>query len=266
LPTVLAAMELPVPGSPVITGHPLQRVVEGDAPEPPAVAEISHRGFVAHGMRTGRDKYIRRFSPDDDELYFDLKADPKEKTNLVEQNRERVRLLRAGVEAAMVPNPFRYTLKLVAPGTYDLLFRTGGWIEGVQPVGFGPEDRHEIEGNGRKLRVKVRPAAGRPRELAFSLRPQGAPVWLEGSRDGRALRPQDIFIAQEGLNPTEVPFQLPEIESEKQRTENIFAAPAPERPGVSVWLTLAPGHKVLDINDPDTCERLRALGYVNSCK
>lgn len=266
LPTVLSEMNLPVPAPPVITGHPLQRVIEGGAPEPPAVAEISHRGFVAHGMRTGRDKYIRRFSPDDDELYFDVKTDPKETANLVEQNRERVRLLRAGVEAAMVPNPFRFTLKIVAPGTYELLFRTGGWIEGVEPTGFGPEDRHEIEGNGRKLRLKVRPVAGRPREVAFSLRPQGAPVWLEGSRDGRPLGPADVFIAQEGLHPAEVPFKLPEIESEKERTENIFAPPAQEKPGLHVWLTLDSGKQVLQI-DNATCERLKALGYISGdCK
>jgi hypothetical protein len=262
LPTVLSEVNLPVPAPPVIAGHPLQKVVEGGAPEPPAVAEISHRGFVAHGMRTARDKYIRRFSPDDDELYFDLKADPREQKSVLEQNRERVRLLRAGVEAAMVPNPFRYTMKLAPPGSYELLFRTGGWIEGVEPIGFGPEDRYEVEGNGRKLRLKVRPVAGRPREVAFSLRPQGAPVWLEGSRDGRPLRPADVFMAQEGLHPAEVPFKLPEIESEKERTENIFAPPAPEKPGLSIWLTLAPGHQVLHI-DREACERLKALGYIS---
>ena len=75
----------------MITGHPLQAVVQGGAPEPPAVSEISHRGFVAHGMRTGKDKYVRRFSPEEDELYFDLRNDPKETVNLIEQNRERVR-------------------------------------------------------------------------------------------------------------------------------------------------------------------------------
>jgi arylsulfatase A-like enzyme len=265
LPTVLSEVGLPVPEPPVIAGRPLQVVLAGGAPEPPAVSEISHRGFVAHGMRTGRDKYVRRFSPEDDELYFDLRQDPKEQTNLAEQNRERVRFLRAGVEAAMVPNPFRYSLKLVAPGTYDLLFRTGGWIEGVQPVGFGPEDRHGLEGNGRKLRLRVRPGAGRPREIAFSLRPQGAPVWLEGSRDGRPLRPTDVFMAQEGLHPTEVPFKLPEIESEKERTEDIFAAPSVERPGLHLWLRLDPGKQVQNF-DRDTCERFKALGYVDACK
>ena len=68
----------PCPPPPVIAGRPLQAVVAGGAPEPPAVSEISHRGFVAHGMRTSADKYVRRFSPEEDELYFDLVQDPKE--------------------------------------------------------------------------------------------------------------------------------------------------------------------------------------------
>jgi hypothetical protein len=264
LPTVLEEMGLPVPSRPDVSGQPLQPVVRGDSPEPPAVSEISHRGFVAHGMRTSRDKYVRRFSPEDDELYFDLRKDPGERTNLHEANRERVRLLRAGVEAAMVPNPFRHTIKLVGPGVYDLLFRTGGWIEGVQPVAFAPEDRYEVEGNKRKLRLNVRASAGRPREIAFSLRPQGAPVWLEGTRDGRPLAPGDVFMAQEGISPGEVPFKLPEIESEKERTENIFAAPQRETAGVHVWLTLAPGRAAPLPFDRETCERFKALGYIGA--
>jgi arylsulfatase A-like enzyme len=261
LPTILEQFGLPVPAAPVITGHPLQAVVRGGAAEPPAVSEISHRGFVAHGMRTARDKYIRRFSPEEDELYFDLASDRKETVNLLAHNRERVRLLKAGVEAAMVPNPFRDTVRFVGPGTYQMLFKTGGWIEGVEPVGFGPSDRYDLDGNGRKLIVTVTPRPGHPREIAFSLRPQGAPVWLEGTRGGRPLGPADFFIAQEGIHPSEVPFKLPEIESEKERTENIFLPPREERPGVHVWLTLAPGHEVLRM-DKETCERLRALGYV----
>ena len=136
-----------------------------------------------------------------------------------------MRLLKAGVEAAMVPNPFRDTVRFEAPGTYQMLFKTGGWIEGVEPFGFGPGDRYDLDGNGRKLIVTVTPRPGHPREVAFSLRPQGAPVWLEGARDGKPLSPSDVYIAQEGIHPTEVPFKLPEIETEKERAENIFAAP-----------------------------------------
>jgi arylsulfatase A-like enzyme len=132
LPTVLHAMDLPVPPAGTIQGHPLQSVVDGTLKERPALSEISHRGIVAHGMRTGRDKYIQRFSPEEDQLYFDLTKDPKEQHNTAEQARERVRLLQSGVEAAMVTNPFFHNLKVVGPGTYDLYLRTGGWMEGVQ--------------------------------------------------------------------------------------------------------------------------------------
>jgi hypothetical protein len=163
MPTVLGELGLPVPEPPAIAGRPLQAVVEGGAPEPPAVSEISHRGYVAHGMRTRRDKYVRRFSPDDDELYFDLVKDPTEKVNRAQENRERVRLLRAGVEAAMVPNPFRSHLRVVGAGAYVLRLSTGGWIEGVEAVGLGPSEGYTIEGTAAS-RAAPAAAAGRPRE------------------------------------------------------------------------------------------------------
>jgi hypothetical protein len=248
----------------VISGHPLQPVLAGGAPEPPAVSEISHRGFVAHGMRTSKDKYVRRFSPDDDELYFDLLKDPKEQANVIDVHRERARLLKAGVEAAMVPNPFRDSVRFEGAGTYEILFKTGGWIEGVEAVNFGTADRYLVDGNGRKLIVTVSPRPKNPREIHFSLRPQGAPVTLEGTHDGRPLTPADILIAQEGIHPPEVPFKLPEIETEKERAENIFAPPALGTPGVHIWLTLAPGHEVAPM-DREACERFKALGYISAC-
>jgi arylsulfatase A-like enzyme len=263
LPTILEHFGLAVPTPPVIVGHPLQPVVAGGAPEPPAVSEISHRGFVAHGMRTGRDKYVRRFSPEEDELYFDLRKDPKEQSNVIDQNRERARSLKAGVEAAMVTNPFRDAVRFEAPGTYQVLFKTGGWIEGVEPIGFGSGDRYDLDGNGRKLIVTAAPRARQPREIHFSLRPQGAPVTLEGTRDGKPLGPADIFIAQEGIHPPEVPFKLPEIESEKERAENIFAAPREGQPGIHIWLSVPKGMAAPPPMDKETCERMKALGYIN---
>jgi arylsulfatase A-like enzyme len=263
LPTVLQSQGLPVPEPPDIAGRPLQSVIRGKGPEPPAVSEISHRGFVAHGMRTRRDKYVRRFSPEEDELYFDLTRDPAEKENRLDHASARVQLLKKGVEAAMVPNPYRHHLRAVGGGEYALRLRTGGWIEGVEPIGFTAEDRYQVEGNGRKLALRLRPRPGRPREIALSIRPQGAPVWLEGTRDGRPLRPGEVLIAQEGVPALEVPLQLPDIETEKERTENIFAPPPAERPGLHVWLTLTPGRQIMGSFDKSTRERLCALGYLD---
>jgi arylsulfatase A-like enzyme len=261
LPTVLHELGLPVPAPPVIAGHPLQAVVKGGAPEPPAVAEISHRGFVAHGMRTRRDKYVQRFSPEEDELYFDLTRDRKEEVNRLGEARERVSLLKAGVEAAMVTDPFRRHLRLLGGGEYFLRLRTSGWIDGVEPSGLGAGERYEVTGNGRKLELRLRPRPAQPREVAFSVRPMGAPVWLEGSRDGRPLRPTDVHIAERGIHPPAVPFRLPETESESEKAENVLAAPRSDRAGLHVWLTLVPGRKVLDF-DKETREKLKALGYL----
>ncbi len=265
LPTVLESQGLPVPAPPAIVGQPLQRVLEGKAPEPPAVSEISHRGFVAYGMRTARDKYVRRFSPQDDELYFDLVRDRQEQRNAIGSDGERVRALRAGVEASMVTNPFRHNLRVSGAGLWELKVRTGGWIEGVEPVGFGPQDRYAVEGNGRRLVLRMQPRPEAPRGVAFSLRPMGAPAWLEGMRDGRALRPGDVLVAREGVSPSGIPYRLPEIESEKERSENIFAAPPARRPGLHVWLAMSPGRDFMEKFDRETCERMKALGYIGTC-
>ena len=266
LPTVLQEMGLPVPHPPAIAGHPLQAVVAGGAPEPPAVSEISHRGYVAHGMRTSRDKYVQRFSPEEDELYFDLKQDPKEKASKLAENRERADTLKAAVEAAMVADPFRHNLRAEGGGRYDLKLRTGGWIDGVEPKGFGAEDHYEIQGNGRKLALRLRPGSGHPREVAFSIRPMGAPVYLEGTRDGRPLRPSDVTIAEEAEHPPEVPFRLPEVDprgdTDDERFDNVFAPPRGNPAGLQFWLTMAASRKVLAM-DKETRERLCALGYIN---
>ena len=65
-----------------------------------------------------------------------------------------------------------------------------------------------------------------------------------------------------------MPFKLPEIESdsdsETQRNDNVLVPPRQQQPGLSLWLTLAPGRSVLSL-DAATCERFRALGYVGKC-
>jgi arylsulfatase A-like enzyme len=266
LPTILESQGLPVPAPPVIAGRPLQPVIRGEAAEPPAVAEISHRGYVAHGMRTRADKYVREFSPDRAELYFDLARDPKEQVNRIEENRERARLLKAGLEEAMVENPYRNIVRVAGAGEYDLKLNTDGWIQGVEAADLGPTERYDIEGNGRKLYLHVRPRPGRPREVSFTIRPMGAPVWLEGTRDGRPLKLGDVSIAGEGIHPSVFPVKLPDIEPQDASDEekpdwNVLAAPPEARPGVHLWLVMSPGRKVMDL-DKETRERLKALGYL----
>ncbi len=265
VPTLLAGEGLPVPNPPVIAGRPLQNVIAGGAPEPPAVSEISHRGNVAFGMRTAQDKYIRRFSPAEDELYFDLLRDPKEVTNRFDPASERIRLLKAGVEAAMVPNPFRHNLKVVGPGRYELKVRTGGWIEGIEAAGLGTGERYSLEANGRRLSLVLAPGPGKERLVAFGVRPIGAPVWMEGTRDGRPLDIGEVFIAEEGVHPSAMPFKLPEIEtsseSENARFENVLAPPGTNGRGVHLWLVAASGKRYLEM-DEETRERLKALGYL----
>jgi hypothetical protein len=268
LPTILEELGLPVPAPPVIAGQPLQAVLRGNAPEPPAVSEISHRGYVAHGVRTRQDKYVRRFSPEEDELYFDLKSDPREQRNRIQENPQRVRQLRDGAEAAMAANPYRHTLQFTGSGSWDLKLRTGGWIEGVEAVGLGLQEGHELQANGRRLVLRIRPRPGQPREVAFSVRPVGAPVWVEGQRDGRAVRVADVFVAQESVHPTAVPFKLPEIEAASENDDepilHVYDPPKTKELGLHLWLRPIRGRESIQFGKED-CEKFKALGYVGNC-
>jgi hypothetical protein len=261
VPTVLEALGVPLAAD--LGGVPLQRTIRGETKARPALAEISHRGFVAHGVRTEKDKYIRRFSPDDDELYFDLEHDAAERDNRAAQQPQRVRLLEAQAEAGMAQNPFRYVLQLSGAGHFALRLETRGWLESVETTGFGSEERWRLGGNGRWLELTARPRAGSPRELAFTVRPIGAPVQLNGTRDGRPLRKGDVVIGETAFRPEAFPLRLPDIESETESDRGLllFKAPRPEQSGVRIWLNLPPGRTIQEL-DPATRERLKALGYV----
>jgi arylsulfatase A-like enzyme len=261
VPTVLEAMGLPLASD--LGGRPLQRTLAGGGKPRPALAEISHRGFVAHGVRTEGEKYVRRFSPDDDELYFDLRQDPKEKTSIAAGHSQRVRLLQAQAETGMKPNPFRYVVQAAGQGRFALKLETRGWLEGVETTGLGPQERSSLGGNGRSLDLTLLPRPDAPREIGFTVRPVGAPVTLSGTRDGRPLRPSDVAVGEGSFRPVEFPFRLPDIESETEtdRGINLFAPPRTAPGGVRVWLALPPGRSIREL-DPESRERLKALGYV----
>jgi hypothetical protein len=261
VPTVLEALGVPL--APDLGGVPLQRAIRGETKPRPALAEISHRGFVAHGVRTEQDKYIRRFSPDDDELYFDLARDPGERVNRAADEPQRVRLLEAQAEAGMAQNPFRYVVQLAGAGRFALRLETRGWLEGVEASGFAPAERWTLGGNGRWLELAAQPRAGAPRELAFTVRPVGTPVQLSGTRDGRPLRKGDVVIGETAFRPQAFPLRLPDIESETEADRGLllFKPPRPEQNGVRIWLNLPPGRAIQEL-DSGTRERLQALGYV----
>jgi hypothetical protein len=283
LPTVLAELGLPVPTTPAIAGHPLQAVIRGGVPEPIAISHIADRGHVAFGARRTEDKYVWRFSPEDDQLYFDLQKDPAEKANRLEPSDERARALRAAIEESLRPAPYQQHLRLAGDGAYALTLRTTGFFDAAETVGFGASDRADIDGGRHAVSVAAAPRRGQPRELILSVRPMGAPVWLAGTRDGRPLAAEDVHMAREDLAPAGVPFRLPELEPVASGTRssrgraarprgrggaridesraNMLEPPAGAPEGVLVWLTLRPGVQLLEM-DAATRERMKALGYL----
>jgi len=260
VPTILRAMGIEIPEG--LMGRPLQEAITQSPAERPALSEISHRGFVAHGVRTERDKYIRRFSPDEDELYFDLRADPKEQHSVLDQHEERARFLEARAVEAMAPNPFRYVVEVTGGGSFELHLETRGWIEQVETDGLGAADVSTLGGNGRWLDLGVQPAGGAPRTVSFTVRPIGAPVTLSGTAGGRPLRPRDVAVAGSGFHPPRLPWHLPDIDAdaEGRAGRNLFSPPPPSAKGVRVWLT-PPAGGLMELDDA-TREQLRALGYL----
>jgi hypothetical protein len=217
---------------------------------------------VAIGVRTRQGKYVQRFSPQEDELYFELPRDPRELADRLAENRERVRPLRALAEAAMVPNPYRHVLRFVGPARYEVELETRAWMQDLEALGLGVGETQQLLEGGRRLRLRLQPRAGAPREVRFVVRPMGASVRLSGTRDGRPLRPEEVFVAEQALHPAQVPLRLPDIESEADHGENMLAPPRTGAPGLHLWLQPLPGHTLL-VFDSDARERLKALGYLN---
>src|SRR5262249_21732991 len=154
-----------------------------------------------------------------------------------------------------------HTLHLSGTNLWELKLRTGGWIDGVETTGLGLEDKSELQGNGRKLALHLHPKANQPREIVFSVRPMGAPVWVEGTRDGRPLKPADVFMPHEPAHPPAVPFKLPEIEASGENDNEpvlrVFDPPQTDQPGLYLWLRPIQGRQAIEIGKDD-CERFKA--------
>jgi arylsulfatase A-like enzyme len=258
LPTILEACAMPVPDPPAIIGRPLQGVAFGNAPEQTVVSEISHRGFVSSGIRTGQAKYIRRFSPQADELYFDLTTDPKEETNLMARNPEGARRLRSAVEATMQVTPYRYALRALSTQPQILQVETTGWIEGVETAGLGLGEKAELRNSGRLLEVTLAPKPGLPRDIFFRVRPVGVPVTLRGRLGARELATADVFVGENSTHPSSLPFSLPGLDADD--VEGLFR-PGPAKAGVVVYLDQPSGRKV-PVMECARVEELCALGYL----
>ncbi len=264
LPTVLHSQGLPVPAPPAIVGRPLQLALdERGADQRPAVSEISHRGFVAHGLRTSRDKYVQRFSPQSDELYFDLTRDPREQRDRAGEARERVRALRAQLEGGLTPNLFHHVLRFAGDEPYDVELRTRGFIDDVAQRGLGAGESQQLLDAGRRLALRVRPRPGQPREIVVRVRPRGAPVTLAGTRAGRPLVPADVFVAASAQHPEQL--LLPDLEGlEGDTPDDVFRAPKPNAgPGLWIWLRPLAGRQRMVLGH-EAREHLKGLGYIGN--
>jgi hypothetical protein len=140
---------------------------------------------------------------------------------------------------------------------YELRVRTSGWIE-VDRDGLLPTERAELAEGGHVLALSLRPERGRPREISFTARPHGVPVWIDGTRGARRLRPGEVRVATEGLRPRALPFLVPDVEE----LDGPFAPPPPGASGVSLWLVPSRDARADAPLDRQARESLEALGYL----
>jgi arylsulfatase A-like enzyme len=256
LPTILKSQGLPVPRG--IAGRLLEESFSADGPERPAVFETKYREHVAYGARTSETKYVRHLFPSNQELFYDLRRDAREGRSHPVEASSRAQALKRAVEASLSPSAFRHAVRVDGAVDYDLRLRTTGWIEMVRSVGLLSTDRVQVMDGGHVLALRLGPEPGRPREVEFAARPHGVPVWIDGARGGRRLRPSEIRVAAEGSRPRTLPFLVPDVEE----LAGPFAPPRSGTAGVSVWLVPTHARRGDAPLDQQARERLKALGYL----
>ncbi len=257
LPTILRSQGMvPAVG---IAGHSLEESFEGKAPPRVAVLETKYREFVAYGARSSAAKYVRHLYPGRSELAFDLRSDPHESRSHTPEANPAASALKLAAEAAVSPAAFRYRLRVEGDASFELRLRTTGWIDVFERVGLDSTERAEVLEDGQLLALSLQPHACRPREVEFLTRPHGVPVWVDGLRDGRPLRPAELRVAQAGIAAEALPFAFPEVEL----LDGLFSPPPSVARGVSMWLV--PGHgrasQARGI-DAQAREDLKTLGYL----
>ena len=256
LPTVLKSQGLPVPAG--IAGRALEESFDGSAPERPAVFETKYREHVAYGARTSETKYVRHLHPANREFSFDLRRDPGERRARDAEGSSRAQALKRLVEGSVSASAFRHQVRVDGDGDYELRLRTTGWIEVVERVGLLSTERAEVMDGGHVLALRLRPQPDRPRRVEFLARPHGVPLWIDGTRGGRRLRPSEIRVAKEGVRARRLPFLLPDVEA----LDGPFSPPRSAASGVSVWLVPTHGGRGDAPLDRQAREDLKALGYL----
>jgi arylsulfatase A-like enzyme len=259
LPTVLKSQGVPLP--PGIAGRPLEASFDETGPERPAVFESkaeTRAARVLYGARTSEVKYIRELSVSDTELWFDLRSDPKEKGGHDPAAISRGQALKRVAEASVTPPAFRFALRLDGAADYDVRLRSTGWIEVVDRAGLRSADRADVADGGHVLDLRLGRGADQPRRVEFVARPHGAPVLMEGTRDGRPLRASEIRSGAEGSTAQRLPLLLPGVDDLLQP----FGPPPAAASAIALWLVPArAGHA--DVLDQETRESLKALGYLH---
>jgi arylsulfatase A-like enzyme len=257
LPTIMKSQGLAVPGG--IAGRDLEESFDATGPERPVVFETTFFDHVAYGARTSEAKYVRFFQPMAVELLFDLRRDPGEKKPLDAGGSSQAQALKRVAEASL-SSDLHHRVRVDGSTDCELRLRSTGWIEVVDRVGLLAADEARVARDGHELVLRLGREArrSRPAEVQFVARPYGAPIWIDGTRGGRRLRPAEIRVAKEAKPAPTLPFLVPSVE----QMGTPFAPPPSAASGISVWLVLANPERSVVALDAETEAHLKALGYL----
>ena len=250
-------MDLPVPRARRSRDGRCRRRWPAGAPERAAIAEISHRGIVAHGVRTEADKYVRRFSPEEDELYFDLTKDPQEKTNVLGGRPSACGCSGAGRRRRWCPTPSATSSASRAPATTRSPSQTRRLDRaGRRRPASGRASATRSRENGRRLELRAAPQAGTAargdlhRSARWGLR-SGSRARATGGPCGRRTSTLGEGEHRPGRSPSACPTSTPRTRDGDARV-NLFAPRRePRSRACSVWLVLPPGRKLHGVRRRD---------------
>jgi hypothetical protein len=270
-PTVLEALGIPVP--PGIDGESLlPSVRERSTTRPPSLAfaesAVQAEDIGLKALRGDGEKVI--LSPATDRaLYFDLNTDPHETRDLASQRPERVEALRRLVEQESPASLDGFHLRAVGHEAHDVHVRLAAedGIVDVTPLATEEGDRVTTTADGREL------------DLVFRLRPRASPITahdVDGVRfrtrgdgpvtfrtatiDGRPFAPGALTLGAGA--PNSKPLDGLRIQNGAIVVRHPHRLRIEAKADVALNLQLVrtkdPKPAALD---PDTVDRLRALGY-----
>jgi hypothetical protein len=244
-PTLLDIADIEAPHA--FQGRSLLPLVEkGDSEKDRRVAaELVAPNVLAYAIRGERFKHIRTLVPSQDEMLFDLDADPEEGKNLLPSVPAEAEALIADLErfVRLGQQGAHFAVRGKTPGAaIQVEIETGARIESAYRFSMVTGDVMEIAPERDRLSLRF-VADGKARHLVVQTDPPGADLNVLVSGDGKVLSRSALKMED---------LAVPVDEAERLLHES-------EEP-LRVWYLAPRGEPV--VLDDEMRDILRSLGYI----